>query len=424
MTWQDYTHDMQRCTRCSYCKWIPYRYMQSTDFMEGCPSVARYNWHAYAAGGKFNMAYSLLKGRIDIDDTFLEVLYRCQMDGSCDISCKVQQDIEPLQLMQELRIKCVEEGKLPPPHMLVIQGLRKEDNMMQALKSKRGKWAEDMDVKNLTIEKAEVVYHAGCRYSYDEELWPIARAGLSLLIDAGVDVGIMGAEEACCGGRAYELGCSGEMEKYAQHQLETFRTAGVKALVTPCADCYACFKVLYAKTGKELGVEVFHITHYLDRLLKERKLKLTKKVPLTVTYHDPCHLGRLGEPWIHWQGKEIKVQGQMIVHDPPKKYRRGANGVYEIPRNILKRIPGLKLVEMYRIKEYAWCCGAGGGVIDAYPDFAIWTGAERLREAKAVGAEAIVSACPWCKRNFLDAAKETGNEIKVYDLIELVQRAI
>jgi Fe-S oxidoreductase len=171
-------------------------------------------------------------------------------------------------------------------------------------------------------------------------------------------------------------------------------------------------------------VEVLHITQYLDRLIKEGRLELTKKVPMTVTYHDPCHLGRLGEPWIHWQGKEYKVMGQMIVHDPPKKYRRGAGGVYEPPRDILKSIPGLNFVEMYRIKEYAWCCGAGGGVIDAFPDFAAWTGAERLREAKAVGAEAIVSACPWCKRNFLDAARETGDEIEVYDIIELVQKAL
>jgi len=135
MAWQDYVHDMQRCTRCSYCKWIPYRYMKNTDFMEGCPSISRYNWHAFAASGKFNMAYSLLQERIDIDDTFLEVLYKCLMDGSCDISCKVQQDLEPLQLMQELRIKCVEEGQLVPAHMVVIDGLRKEDNMMQLLKA-------------------------------------------------------------------------------------------------------------------------------------------------------------------------------------------------------------------------------------------------------------------------------------------------
>ncbi|MFH1646595.1 MAG: (Fe-S)-binding protein [Chloroflexota bacterium] len=425
MAWQDYVHDMQRCTRCSYCKWIPYRYMHNTDFIQGCPSISRYLWHAYAGSGKFNMAYSLQQGRIEIDDTFLDVLYKCHMDGSCDISCKVQQDIEPLQLMQELRIKCVEDGALVPAHMIVIEGLRKEDNMMMAKRADRGKWAAGLDVKDLTGgTTAEVIYHAGCAYSFDEELWPIARAGVNLLKKAGVDVGIMGADETCCGGRAYELGYAGELTKYAEHQIETFRTAGVKAVVTPCSDCYACFKVLYDKIGKKPGIEVYHITRYLDKLIKEGRLKLSKKVPLNVTYHDPCHLGRLGEPWVHWQGREIKVMGQMIVHDPPKQYRRGASGVYETPRDILKSIPGLDLVEMYRIKEYAWCCGAGGGVIDAYPDFATWTGAERLREAKAVGAEAIVSACPWCKRNFLDAAKETGDKIQVYDIIELVEMAV
>jgi len=424
MAWQDYVHDMQRCTRCSYCKWIPYRYMKNIDFIEGCPSISRYNWHAYSASGKFNIAYSLLQDRIEIDDTFLDVLYKCHMDGSCDVACKVQQDIEPLQLMQELRIKCVEDGQLVPAHMVVIEGLRKEDNMMQSPKADRGKWAEGLDVKDLTQENAEVIYHAGCRYAFDEELWPIARAGLTLLRDAGIDIGIMGIEEACCGGRAYELGYAGELTKYAEHQIETFRTAGVKTVVTPCSDCYACFKVLYDKIGKKPGIEVLHITEYIQRLIKDGKLRLTREIPLTVTYHDPCHLGRLGEPWVHWQGKEYKVMGQMIVHDPPKKYRRGANGIYEIPRDILRSIPGLRLVEMYRIKEYAWCCGAGGGVIDAYPEFATWTGNERLREAEAVGAEAIVSACPWCKRNFMDAAGENGNNIEVFDIIELVQRAL
>ena len=111
------------------------------------------------------------------------------------------------------------------------------------------------------------------------------------------------------------------------------------------------------------------------------------------------------------------------MHDPPKKYRRGINGVYDPPRNIIKSIPGLDFVEMYRIREYAWCCGAGGGVIDAYPDFGVWTAAERLREAKAVGAEAIVSACPWCKRVFLDAASKTGDKIKVLDVIELIEES-
>ena len=89
-----------------------------------------------------------------------------------------------------------------------------------------------------------------------------------------------------------------------------------------------------------------------------------------------------------------------------------------------KSIPGLELVEMERIKEYSWCCGAGGGVKEAYPDFSIWTAMERVEEAKATGAEAIVTACPWCERNFKDAIKESGERFEIYDVIELVLRAI
>jgi Fe-S oxidoreductase len=393
--------------------------------MEGCPSAARYNWHAYSAGGKFNIGYSLLKEKIEINDTFLDVVYKCLMDGSCDISCKVGQDIEPLQHMQELRIKCVDEGYLLPQHQPFIRNLRKEDNMMLKPRSERGDWAKDLPVKRATEEKVEVLYHAGCRYSYDQELWPVARTGLTLLQQAGVDVGIMGEDEACCGGRAYELGYAGEMTKFAEHQAETFRTAGIKTLVTPCADCYATYNVLYDKIGKKLDVEVYHITQYLEKLIREGKLQPKKSLPLKVTYHDPCHLGRLGEPWIHWNGKEVKFPGVLMwLHDPPKKYRRGTFGVYDSPRNVIKSIPGLNFVEMYRIREYAWCCGAGGGVIDAYPDFAEWTAMERLKEAQSVGAEAIVSACPWCKRVFKDAAKKNGTRIEVLDIIELIQQSV
>jgi Fe-S oxidoreductase len=392
--------------------------------MLGCPSVGRYLYHAYAAGGKFNLSLAFQKGRLDYTDGFLDAVWKCQMDGSCDVSCKTVQDIEPLQNMQELRTRLVQDGQGDPAHTMVVDGLKKEDNMMSALKADRGKWVEGITVKDLTKEQAEVVFHAGCRYSFDKELWPTVRNGLNLLVNAGVDVGIMGKDEACCGGRAYEMGYTGELTKFAEHNAEVFKAAGVKTLVTPCSDCYHCFKVLYDKVGLKLNIEVLHITEYILRLLKEGKMSLTKKVPLTVTYHDPCHLGRLGEPWIHWKGQEVKVMNQLKIHNPPKKYRRGANGVYDIPREILKSIPGLRLVEMYRTRESAWCCGAGGGVIDAYPDFATWTGAERLKEAKAVGAKAIVSACPWCTRNFTDTARETGDKIEVHDIIDLVQQAM
>jgi Fe-S oxidoreductase len=425
MVLKDYQKDMERCARCSLCKFIPLEQIKGSDFVNVCPSIARYNFHTYSGGGRLIAALAMLKGRIDYTDKLLEIVYQCQMCGACDISCKYSRDMEVLEPIYQFRIKCVEDGQLLPAHTLLIDSMRREDNMMQKPKAERGKWAEGLAVKDITKEKAKVYYHAGCRYSYDEELWKAARGAVTLLSGAGVDIGIAGKDESCCGGRAYELGYEGETVKFAESNMEMLRQAGVKTLVTSCADCYYSFKVLYDKLGKSGGkLEVLHITEYLARLIKEGKIKLTKKVPMKVTYHDPCHLGRLGEPYIHWKGVEKKTLGQLIVHDPPKEYRRGTSGVYEPPRDVLKSIPDLRLVEMERIKEYAWCCGAGGGVIDAFPDYASWTASERLREAKATGAEAMVTACPWCQRNFKDAIKQNGDRFKVYDIVELVQQSI
>ncbi|MGD0488545.1 MAG: (Fe-S)-binding protein [Syntrophorhabdales bacterium] len=367
---------------------------------------------------------SLLRGRVDYSKRLLDMIYQCQMDGGCDVSCKNQRDLEPLETMLALRARCVEDNQVVPTHAAIIDSLNKQDNMMDGSKTERGKWAEGLEVKELAKERAEVVYHAGCRLSFDEGLWPAAQRAVMLLRSAGVDVGIMGKAEVCCGGRAYEWGYQKELGEYAERNANAWDTAGVKTVVTSCAHCYQAFKVLYDKIGSKLNIKVYHITEYLNLLIGEGRLKLTTKVPVTVTYHDPCHLARLAEPWIHWDGVEKKVMGQLIVHDPPKEFRRGANGIYDIPRDLLRRIPGLNLVEMCRIREYGWCCGAGGGVKEAYPDFAIWTAHQRMDEAEATGAEAVVTACPWCERNFLDAARGGDVRIKVYDIVELVQRAV
>lgn len=424
MALDTYEQDMMRCTRCSYCKWIPHQVMSDSRFLTVCPSIEKYNFHGWSAGGRQIAALSLLKGRTNIEDNFLDMIYQCQMCGGCDVSCKVERDLEPYEVMQQLRISCIEQGDIIPEHIAIIDGLKKDDNMMMESKEKRGEWAEGLGVKILTKDIAEVLFHAGCRYSFDRELWPTCKSALTILLNAGVDIGILGREETCCGGRSFEMGFEGEMKKYAQHNAETWRSMGIKKVITACADCYHAFRVLYDRAGCEHLPEVLHITQFIDQLIQEGKIKLTKKVVLTVTYHDPCHLGRLAEPWVHWEGTRIKVDGQMVVHDPPKKKRCGAGGVYEAPRNILRAIPGLNFVEMYRIREYAWCCGAGGGVREAYPEFANWTAVKRLEEAKAVGAESLVSACPLCKRNFTDAANEIGGGVGVHDIVELVQQSI
>jgi Fe-S oxidoreductase len=218
------------------------------------------------------------------------------------------------------------------------------------------------------------------------------------------------------------MGYEKDFLKQAKKNMAMLQKAGAKTVVTSCADGYQAFKVLYDKYKLKGDLEVLHISEFIARLLQEGRLKLRKKVDLAVTYHDPCRLGRLGEPWIHWEGK--KIPGDRFVFDPPKQYRRGSNGVYEPPRDVLKSIPGVRLTEMTRIKEYAWCCGAGGGVGDSNPGFAKWTAAERIDEATSTGAEAIVTACPWCEKTFNEAIAETGSSLKVYDIVELVENAL
>jgi Fe-S oxidoreductase len=420
---EEHLAESERCSQCSYCKWIPLDQIKSIRFANGCPSIAYNNFNAYSARGRYLVTHSLLSGRSEYTDRVMDIVYRCVTCGNCDVSCKVcRYNMEPLEMIHDLRFKLVEDGQLLPQHMVYIDHLRKEDNMMLKPKAERGNWAEGLDIKHITSEPAEVLFHAGCRFSFDETLWPKARAAVTLLKNAGVDIGIMGKDESCCTGRVFNMGYKGEFTKFAENNLEAWKTLGVKTIVTSCSDCYHAFKRLYPAIGSK--VKVMHTVEYLDSLIKEGKIKLTKKVPLKVTYHDPCHLGRQGESYVPWEGKEKKIKSQMIVFEPRKPRYNGAFGVYDPPRNVLKSIPGLELVEMERNREFAWCCGSGGGVKEAYPEFSNWTAAERIEEAKASGAEAIVSACGWCERNFVDALDSSGDKMPVFDIAELVQKAI
>jgi Fe-S oxidoreductase len=300
--------------------------------------------------------------------------------------------------------------------------MRAQGTLVPGAKTGRGKWAEGLGIKDAVREKVKVIYHAGCRTSYDKGLWKVSHDTISLLQKAGIDFGIAGDSESCCGSRAYQMGYQPDFLEQARRNTEIIKKSGAKTLVTGCADCYYAFKVLYDKFDLKGGLEVLHTTELLDSLIKQGKLKPRKKVAIKVTYHDPCHLGRLGEPYIHWTGKP--VPGHIRIFDPPKEFRRGTYGIYEPPRNVLKSIPGLKLLEMDRIKEYAWCCGSGGGVRETNPDFARWTAAERLEEARSTGAEALVTACPGCEQNFGETIKQTGSGLEKYDVVELLNESV
>jgi Fe-S oxidoreductase len=282
-----------------------------------------------------------------------------------------------------------------------------------AKKADRTKWAEGIE----WAKDPEVLFFPGCKYSYDKKLQKTARNAAQLLLKAGVKLGYLGDAEMCCAGRLYQMGFFEQFDKRAEANIKAIEKSGVKTIVTPCSDCYHAFKRLYAAKG--LKVEVLHVVEYLDRMLREGTLKFTKTVDMTVTYHDPCHLGRQGEPYEAWEGHEKKILNQVHTWEPRRPRYNGSKGIYEEPRNILKAIPGVKLVEMERIKEYSWCCGAGSGCSVTDKEFSAWTANERIEEANSTGADALVTACPWCKDNF-----EKAGGIKVVDMIDLALKAL
>jgi Fe-S oxidoreductase len=421
MALADYQQDMETCCRCSACKFITLENVKGIKNSYICPSIARYNFHGYSGGGRMGIGVALLEKELEYSDKLLEMVYNCQMCGGCDMACKYAMDMEVFEPISEIRISCVENGKTLSVFDKMAENLRNNGRLVPARTGSEN-WFDGMKTKDYKQQKVDVIFHAGCRTSADKSLWKVARLNIVLMEKAGINVGIAGAEEPCCGGRAYYLGYKADFLKQAEQNMKKFVASGAKTLVTGCAECYQAFKVLYNRFGFKGELEVLHTSEYFARLVREGKLTPSKKLDVKVTYHDPCYLGRLGEPWIHWEGNLIP--GQIRLFDPPKEFRRGSHGVYAPPRELLGSIPGLTLTEMDRTREYAWCCGSGGGVKESNPDFAEWTADIRLKEAESTGAEVLVTACPGCEKNFTDAQKNGESSIRVYDIVELLAESV
>jgi len=298
----------------------------------------------------------------------------------------------------------------------MAEAISSTNNKYGAPHENRSKW-----VKNIKpAPKADILYFAGCTSSYRQP--ELAQNVAELLHRTGTPFMLLD-DEWCCGHPLFDTGQTELARTMMEHNLKAIADSGAKIIITGDADCYKTLKVDYPKllgrSTEDMPYTVLHIVEYIDALVKESKLKFTRTVPMTVTYHDPCNLGRLGEPWYHWEPEYLPPN--IAVN---KIWRRGEKGVYQPPRDILKSIPGINLVEMERARDNAWCCGSGGGVETAFPDFASWIAGERIAEAKTTGAEAIVTCCPGCKEALNRQAKTNGTGITVYDITEIILRAI
>lgn len=230
----------------------------------------------------------------------------------------------------------------------------------------------------------------GCTTRSDEKLSGNLK---ELLKKAGVEYKALGVE-LCCGAPLVLAGHRDAAINQAKKVEKEIEDAGVDEIATPCPHCFTMLGKEYEELlGHKLPVKVMHITQLIDRLIADGKLKLTKEIKVKISYHDPCYIGRQ------------------------------SGGIYDEPRRIVKSIPGVEYIEPELSRENATCCG-GGGLLRAYlPNLAVQVAAEKIEmQLKPIGAEAVVSSCPFCYTNFADGA-EIAKDFKVYDLIELVLMA-
>jgi Fe-S oxidoreductase len=423
-TLAEYEKDMTRCARCSLCKWPPLAQVKSIRYSQVCPAISRYNFHSYSGGGKMIIGLSKLKGRVDYSEEMLNVIYRCSVCGACDISCKYSRDLEPLEILHTIRATCVADGVAPlPAHRPILDSMRNYDNVWMQPRKKKGSWAKKLDAKNAARQKCDTLFFVGCTYALKPELASVARTTLQVMQAAGVDVGILGEDELCCGSPAYTIGDEELFRENARRNIEMLNGLGVRRVVASCAGCYGVLKTKYPLVA-HADFEVLNVTELLAELIDEKRITFSQSVDKCVTYHDPCHLGRQSETYKEWNGVERKVLNHLVIQDPPKEFNRGTYGIYEAPRRVLRAIPGLQLAEMERIREFSFCCGSGGGAKSAFPEFALATACERVDEAESTGAEMLVTACPWCESNLSEGVAEKDSGMATASLIELVAQAM
>jgi Fe-S oxidoreductase len=317
-------------------------------------------------------------------------LWNCTTCSACRMRCP--KGLKPVDVVVDLRRALVEEGKIPRTVQEALEAVDVHGNPWGRNKRKRALWAEGLDVTMLDEgQRAETLFFVGCAASYDERVQKVARAVAGCLRRGGPEFAILGDRERCCGHEVRRMGEEGLFEVLAEENAELLKSsAGM--LVTTSPHCYNAF----ANDYSGLDMPVMHYTQLLHDRIQSGSLKPARELSASVAYHDPCFLGK-------------------------------QNGVYEEPREVLKAIPALTLLEFDRSRERSLCCGGGGGRMWYEGEEGEERKAEtRVREAVEMGATILATACPFCLLTMEDAAKTTGVEekIRIADIAELVCEAI
>ena len=342
---------------------------------------------------QFSMRKLVREATFGMSEVEGEDIWRCTTCGKCSQACP--REVKQVEAGIALRRIATDYGIYPSsadPVRSIRSNLNGEGNPFTEERSKRANWAKDLSVNAFT-EEMEILYYPGCYLSYDPRLKKVAAATAKILNTAGVNFGILGPKENCCGESIRKAGDEKLFRQLAKENIKTFIDHGVKKILVSSPHCYHTFKNEYPEFS--VNFDVVHIAQYVFELVQEGRLELTKEYGKKVTYHDPCYLGR-------------------------------HNNIYDEPRNVLKKIVALELTEMSESMEDSFCCGGGGGRI--WMDTAKGERFSDLRVEQAVetGAEVLVTSCPYCIANFEDSmlSSKDSEAIEIKDITEIIQEVI
>ena len=383
--------DFSLCGKCKLCQAVMAQQCEDPRFWRNCPSGTRFRFEGYYASGKLEMARCLDLAEIEPDDRMRHAVYTCMLCGSCEDRCYPVKQLHPLWVLELLREQAVADGWAPLEWFgEMLKNMEKHDNPYGIPADKRVAWAKGMDIKNALEEEVEYLLLAGDDYASFKSLAPRMQAVARVLMKGGVDFGTLGEAEISTGSPLLLIGDRDYFETFAAANLELFNRAGTKRIITADPHAYSVLKEEYTKFT---DMEVFHVSQIFSTLLRDEKLVPSKEVKIRAVYHDPCRLGR-------------------------------RSMIFDEPREVLGKIPGLELLEFERNRKNSLCCGGGGAVHFWEDDYVKWVTGERVFEAEHVGAEAIATACPLCVRLFEAYLKKEKKKMKVYDLAELLDMAL
>jgi Fe-S oxidoreductase len=327
-------------------------------------------------------------GLVDFED---EDVWRCVGCRLCVERCP--RGVEVPFIMRALRRVVLEVGAGAVPEALRIttKNIAAVGNPMGEPPEKRPDWAKELGVKTFS-KGTEILYFPCCYQAYDSSQQKVARITVDILNKANVDFGILGENLVCCGESIRKAGAESLFQNLAQTNINAFKEAGVKKILVTSPHCYHTFTEEYPELGGDF--EVVHIIPYLNELIRGGRLKLTKKLEKTVTYHDSCCLGRYA-------------------------------GIYDEPRQVLESL-GVELVEMRDNRHYSLCCGGCAGRLWMETPKGERLSDLRLEQATDTGASVLAISCPYCMANFQDSilTQDKDDAIELKDIIELVEEAI